>query len=600
VFVHGLASSAMTWLPFLAEAFPASELQVFDFAVFNYQTSLVSRFNPFQRLPRVEEWARVLANTIRTTLVSQERYDSFVLVGHSMGGLVCKFAIRYLLEDDTATTRRLHSLFTYGTPNYGSERAGFIGSLFSPDLAFLRAFGASIHDLQTFWNSRISAVPETEGKLTVHERAVMSAKDYLVSPVSSIGGLPEKFILRLASNHTALTVPAGPGDPRLAWFIEQLRAIGRQSECSLLEIRNGPNAEMFAAALQGEQGVTQLLLALFQIIFVLDIGNLDGVAKEDRFALYYESTEIRDHHGRIIDRISGQANLLTAIEVRERATYCKLTGFSYGAALENFQRSIDKLQKEDDEQLDDAQLGELVFSIFGRRAKRIPRHESDAAKAMENIKERINNEQPKSRTRDNALLELLEAARDFVKNCPGSILADGAAFNEAWSMKELGRYEEAEKLFERFLENYPFSTAATGAREWIEEIQYRVRLRDSHEAPEQQLELAEYLLAKEQDIDDAVALAFEAYCRMPALLTRMKSSVRFMLACRYALHESLGMDLQAPEAMAALLKQYKADPNLRQQTRVAIEAKAAPDRAQILLQLLDAASADWKQPTSEA
>ena len=100
----------------------------------------------------------------------------------------------------------------------------------------------------------------------------MSAKDYWVAPVSSIGALPEKFVLRLASSHTALAAPAGPGDPRLTWFIEQLQAIQRQSECSSIEIRNGPKGEMFARASESEEA-RPLLDALFEIVFVLDIGS---------------------------------------------------------------------------------------------------------------------------------------------------------------------------------------------------------------------------------------------------------------------------------------------------------------------------------------
>jgi hypothetical protein len=290
-------------------------------------------------------------------------------------------------------------------------------------------------------------------------------------------------------------------------------------------------------------------------------------------------------------------NLLTAVEVKERATYCRLTEFAYEPAFKNINRSLDKLRQEGVEELDEAQIEKLVFSMFGRRAKRIPRRESDAVTAMEDIKARVDDEEPKSPARGKALLELLEACRDFVEKYPGSILAEKAAFNEAWSAKELERYVEAEKLFKRFRDKYPFSTAANGARRWIEEIQHRVRLRDSGGAPEQQLELAEYLLAQEQDIDDALALAFEAYCRKPELLARTKPPVRFMVAGRYALHELLGMDMEAPEAMAALLSKYKADLDFRQHTRAAIEAKAAPERAKILLQLLDATSAEWKQPT---
>src|SRR5262249_41074034 len=158
-----------TWLSFLGQAFPLPELADFDFALFNYQTSVVSRLNPLQRLPQVEEWAGVLANAIRSTIIEHEGYDSYVLVGHSMGGLVCKFAVRFFVENSMPALMRLQCLFTYGTPNHGSDRAGFMASLFSPDLALLRAFSAPIQQLQSFWNTRVSALPNVPGKLTIPE-----------------------------------------------------------------------------------------------------------------------------------------------------------------------------------------------------------------------------------------------------------------------------------------------------------------------------------------------------------------------------------------------------------------------------------------------
>jgi pimeloyl-ACP methyl ester carboxylesterase len=598
VFVHGLNSGPKAWLGFLVEAFVVPELQAFDLALFNYQTSVFGRFVPFQRLPRVEDWARVLAKTIRATLLDQERYDSFVLVGHSMGGLVAKFAYKYLVETDAPAAARLHSLFTYGTPNHGSDRVTAWAALVSPDLAFLRAFSDPIHDLQTFWNTRVSAVPAAPGKLTVHERAIVSVKDYWVAPASGVSALPENFVLRLASSHSTLIKPTGSRDPRLAWFVEQLQAIERPSEASLIEIRNGPGLDVFAGAAEeegGEEAGLKFLTELFQALFVLDAGTADGIAVGDKFELYYDATEVRDRTGRVIDRIPGASHSLTVVEVRERTAYCKMKDFAYEPAFASLQHAIDELPQGPDDSIDQAQLEKLVLSLFGRRARRIRREEFVvAAEALENAYGRVLDEPRKSPARSKALLELLSASREYLQKFPDSATTEKAAFHVAWSSMELGRYEEAESLFDRFCEKYPFSVSVEGARDWIEEIRHRVQLRDSHDAPEQQWRLAEYLLDRDLGSDEGAELALAAYCAKPELLARMKPPVRFIITGRYILHDVLGMDLEMPDAMAALLSNYKTDQQARQQTRNAIDAKVAPDRAKLLLQLLDATSADWK------
>jgi pimeloyl-ACP methyl ester carboxylesterase len=581
--VHGLNSSAATWLTFLAQAFQVPELEVFDFGLFNYQTSLFSRLNPFQRLPHPEDWAKVLASVIRNTIVSQERYDSYVLVGHSMGGLVSKFAIRHLMENDKPAATRLHSLFTYGTPNHGSDRANALGAVFSPDLALLRAFSAPIQDLQSFWNTRISALPDTPGKYTVHERAVVSVKDYWVAPASGISSLPEAFVERLASSHTALLKPVGPNDPRISWFVDQLRAIQRLSECTLIEIREGPRAEDFV----GDDVGQKLIKGLFGARFVLDAGTADRVAKGDKFGLYYASTEVKDADGRVIDRIPSSMNLLGAIDVKERVTYCKLESFSYGAALESMDHALNALEKREDDSLAETEIEKLVLALFGRRAIRIQRAESDAHEKLEDIYGRVIDEKRGTIPRRKALLELLTACRDFLVAYPGSVLADQAAFREAWSTMELDRFEDAELLFERFCEDYPFSTSVEGARRWIEEIRLRIELRDSKDAPEAQLRLAEYLLKQERSVDEGIRLGFEAYARKPELLHRISAPLRFILTGQYLFHEVLGMDLEAPEPMGALVEQYRSDPAQRDQIRANIEAKAPPERAALLLPLLD-------------
>ncbi len=591
VFVHGLNSDAMTWMTFLNQAFQAPELQSCDFALFNFQTSLFSRLIPFQRLPRVEDWARVLSNVIQNTLIKHEKYDSFVLVGHSMGGIVSKLAIRYLWETDKADAKRIHSLFTYGTPSYGSDRINFIGSFFSPDLALLKAFNGQLLDLQTFWNSSITSNYVIEDKLTVFERAAISVKDYWVPPLSASGALNSKFILKLASSHSELIKPLNANDPRIRWFIMGLKEIQKESECTLIEIKNGATTDIF----YGDDSADKLINAFFNALYVLDSGTANGILVDDLFALYYESDEVLDKEGNVLDRIPGPMNLMKAIEVKENVTYCKLKSLSYERALEDLHKAIDELGQV--EYVEQEQINKIFGSIFGIRATKVPRLESITANAMEDIYAKYVDQTKNSPLANTLLSDLLLAGRKFQNLYPTSLLADRALWHEAWASQKLGRYEEAINLYENFCDKYPFSISVKGARNHIKEIQYRIRLRDSNNSPEVQLEFAEYLLQSENDdkIEEASTLAFEAYKQMPNLIKKMKFSSRFFLCAKYVCFRLINMNLEDPQKIQDFLTQYNSDFLFRDQTSKSIKEKTSESEANLLLTLLDSTHDNWNK-----
>jgi len=591
VFVHGLQSSAMTWLPFLEQAFPSPDLQAYDFGLFNYQTSVVSRLNPFQRLPRPEDWARVLASTIQTTILEQERYESFVLVGHSMGGLVSKFALRYLVESGSRAVERLEGLFTYGTPNQGSDKASVFGSLLSPDPALLRSSSGPIHDLRAFWNSRISPEPGAKGRLTVHERAVISAKDIWVTPMSGMSTLPEHYVLRIASSHTGLIKPTGPKDPRLTWLADGLKAIRRSSECQLIGIRNAPTVN---ESVLGE-GQGEFLRDLHEALFVFDIGEVDGVQKGDTLGLYYQSTDVTDAQGLVVDRIPGYMNGLRVDDVSDRVSYARLDGLAYAPALEALQRTIVERQNQGGLAFDQSESEAIILGLFGRTGVRVPREEATAIRELDEVYGRARDYPRRSRPGTDGLRELLRDSREFLNRFPESVLRDTASFHEAWATMQLERYPDAKRLFSLFCRDYPFSVSVPGAREWVEEIDLRLRLAESGGSPEQQLVLADYLLKKGLDGEEATWLAADAYRRKPAVFPRISFDMRMEMAAEHVFHQLLDVDIFAPGAQELVLEQLKAyhgEEPVRDHIRSAVQAKVPPESAALLIELLDATSAE--------
>src|SRR5262249_12739508 len=105
------------------------------------------------------------------------------------------------------------------------------------------------------------------------------------------------------------------------------------------------------------------------------------------------------------------------------------------------------------EQVDALQFEKLVLALFGRDAIRIPRCEADAAEALDKIYSRARDVEPRSPGREKATRELLAATEAFLETYPGSLLAEDAAYRQARSIMQLGRYEEAKEAFERFGRN---------------------------------------------------------------------------------------------------------------------------------------------------
>jgi hypothetical protein len=396
-------------------------------------------------------------------------------------------------------------------------------------------------------------------------------------------------VLSLAVSHTALIRPSDLNDPRLTWFVQQLKSIEKQTACPLIDLHDTPGIELFNG---DEENTQKLLESFFQILFVLGAGSDDGVMKGDRFALIYEPKAVRDADGNIVDLIPGSANLLEAIEVKKEVTYCRMQSFSYGSAFENFQVALDKLGGADDDVIDEGQYKRLLLSLFGHRALRIARKESDAESTVNKLYNRVLDEKDGTIGRERALRDLLVGSREFLEIYPSSLLSDRVAFHEAWSTMQLGRYEESEHLFEQFLKKFPFSVSLNGAREHLEEIRLRIRLHESGKTPEVQVELAKNLLQSESNFVEGTTLAIEAYKSKPEVLGRMGSVVRFILTGKVIFHELLGMDIEAPEAMKDLLMKYRKDTELRKEIDAKIEESAGPELAGLLVRLLKTTSED--------
>jgi len=95
LFVHGLGGSrygrTSTWGNFPRHLF--EDIPAIDVGMLQYRT-LTGRFG-FSKSVSLEQEARVFADVLRDQLSA---YQSIVLIGHSMGGLMCKAVIHELVR----------------------------------------------------------------------------------------------------------------------------------------------------------------------------------------------------------------------------------------------------------------------------------------------------------------------------------------------------------------------------------------------------------------------------------------------------------------------------------------------------------------------
>ena len=125
-------------------------------------------------------------------------YPQIVLIGHSMGGLLCMAAIRNLLDGRApAAIDRIAGLVLIGTPQAGSTRVPFWARCLSTDPRLLATHSATLTDIQRRFNDHVivSLFPQSYGsRFTVPTFAIVGTNDRWVTDLSATLHIPQWVI----------------------------------------------------------------------------------------------------------------------------------------------------------------------------------------------------------------------------------------------------------------------------------------------------------------------------------------------------------------------------------------------------------------------
>lgn len=223
IFVHGLGGSCYgekaTWgnFPkFVFEDFPDV-----DVALYQYET-LWKRLKFGAQVP-LEREADIFAGIVRDEL---KDYRDIVLVGHSMGGLLCKALIARLVHDGRMDLLdRIAGLFLLASPQLGSLRMPGFLDRFSPDADALKPHGALKADIERTFEDNLLLDSEAVSydKPIIPTFSVLGASDLWVDELSAGIGIPTRQKKPIVGGHTDIVKPKTKESSAYSWVRDKVR-----------------------------------------------------------------------------------------------------------------------------------------------------------------------------------------------------------------------------------------------------------------------------------------------------------------------------------------------------------------------------------------
>lgn len=220
IFAHGLHGHRYkTWGSF--PEFLYDDLDGVDVGMYSYSSGI-------KRLAKLDvtalgAHAQELSDNIRDS-----HYKNVVLVGHSMGGLLCKATVKDML-DSQATTKdggpvssKIAGLILMGTPQAGSTVVPRILSMLNAEARILKAHSDFVAALNNTFSDRISTDPRVAagGKLVLPTYAVLGTGDKWVDALSAGMNIPRDYKKTVRGTHGSIVKPRNKNDDAYRWFRE--------------------------------------------------------------------------------------------------------------------------------------------------------------------------------------------------------------------------------------------------------------------------------------------------------------------------------------------------------------------------------------------
>ncbi len=206
IFVHGLGGKRYgedsTWgdFPkFVFELFPSM-----DVGLYSYR-SLFKRL-AFWKSIDLEREAEVFRGLLRGLV----EYKGFILIGHSMGGLLCKCVVtQFATLSQAEEAKRIKGLLLMASPQLGASRLPQWLCWLSKDFQALKPHGrlvsAIVDNFQEHIYTGLDRAPD--GKIHIPVWCLVAAEDFWVDHLSAGIGLAQEQKATVRGSHTSIVKP---------------------------------------------------------------------------------------------------------------------------------------------------------------------------------------------------------------------------------------------------------------------------------------------------------------------------------------------------------------------------------------------------------
>lgn len=223
LFVHGLGGSRYgrksTWGRF--PAFVFEDMPSADVGLYEYRT-LFGRLRFWKSIALRQE-AEIFADLIRDEL---RGYASIVLVGHSMGGLLCKAAIARLHDNnEREALSRVGGLMLMATPQLGSIRVPKWLAWLSHDFRVLKPHNDFVASVNEKFENNVCSDERAigvENQVVISTWAVRGASDFWVDQLSAGLGLVSSRRKRARGSHKEIVKPSDKTNDVYQWVKSKL------------------------------------------------------------------------------------------------------------------------------------------------------------------------------------------------------------------------------------------------------------------------------------------------------------------------------------------------------------------------------------------
>jgi pimeloyl-ACP methyl ester carboxylesterase len=206
IFVHGLGGvrygRKATWGDFpkmLFDEFPA-----LDIGMYAYRT--LFRRLKFWKSVSIEKEAAVLGDL----LLDLCEYENFILIGHSLGGVLCKSTLVYLVNrNEQEALEKVSSLFLMATPQLGSIRLPRLVSNLSHDFQALKVHASHLEEVARVFQDRFHCSHRypLDDKVHIPCWALIASEDFWVDGLSAGISLESSQKRNVRGTHKSLVKP---------------------------------------------------------------------------------------------------------------------------------------------------------------------------------------------------------------------------------------------------------------------------------------------------------------------------------------------------------------------------------------------------------